>query len=93
MSSDGCGGGGGSGERMKLIRTKLIMGHTHFSFFCLSSALSSFMKDGCKLNRRLKCLPFMLINVGGGGGGATGNGSASPFVFLDYPSVDFQSVK
>lgn len=22
------------------------------------------MKDGCRLNRRLKCLPFMLINAG-----------------------------
>lgn len=34
---------------------------TYLSRFDLSSELSSFINDGCKLNRRLKCFPIILM--------------------------------
>lgn len=36
---------------------------TYLSRFGLSSELSSFINDGCKLNRRLKCFPIISIYV------------------------------
>lgn len=40
--------------------TFFILNNTDLSLFCLSSLLSSFIKDGCKLKRLLRCLPFIL---------------------------------
>lgn len=57
--------------------------HTHFSFFCLSSGLSSFIKDGCRLKRRLKCLPFMLINADGRSAGASTTTTANTALLRD----------
>ena len=42
-------------KKVKITRIK-----TYLSRLGLSSALSSFIKDGCKLKRLRKCLPLML---------------------------------
>lgn len=42
-----------------LTRAKIMI--TYLSRFGLSSELSSFINDGCKLNRRLKCFPIISI--------------------------------
>lgn len=54
---------------IKLIHYEFIMKtsnliHTYLSRLCLSSGWSSFIKDGCKLKRRLRWRPpFILTNI------------------------------
>lgn len=48
-------------DRLTNVHTRAKIMITYLSRFGLSSELSSFINDGCKLNRRLKCFPIISI--------------------------------